>query len=255
MSVTKEAIKQGVEAVGVAAGDTVFVHSSLSAFGHVDGGADTVIDALLEVLGDTGTLVMPTFTWSRFHDADAAVFDVVNTPSETGRITEVFRHRDGVKRGIHLCHSVAAVGPNTEAVLGDGKSSFGRGSTFDALYELDSWNLFLGVDFRACTALHVAEELMNVPYRKHRSYDGSTVVLPDGSVIPSESTEFLRIKGYWNDFQKMGAIFNDAGIVRQTTVGEAELSNARIRQIIDISKHHLAEDIGFLLNPNTRHGL
>ena len=53
--VTKEDIKKGLNAVGLKEGDVVFVHSSLSAFGYVIGGADTIIDALLETVGNSGT--------------------------------------------------------------------------------------------------------------------------------------------------------------------------------------------------------
>ncbi len=53
---------QGFERLGLSAGDNVVVHSSLSSFGKVDGGADTVIDALEAVITDAGTLVMPTFS-------------------------------------------------------------------------------------------------------------------------------------------------------------------------------------------------
>lgn len=58
--VTKEGLKRGLRELGLKEGDIVGVHSSLSSFGYVDGGADTVIDALLEVVGEEGTIVMPT---------------------------------------------------------------------------------------------------------------------------------------------------------------------------------------------------
>jgi aminoglycoside N3'-acetyltransferase len=58
--VTKEELKRGLRKLGLKEGDTVGVHSSLSSFGYVEGGADAVIDALLEVVGEEGTIVMPT---------------------------------------------------------------------------------------------------------------------------------------------------------------------------------------------------
>jgi aminoglycoside 3-N-acetyltransferase len=47
--VTKEDIKKGLIKLGLKKGDIIGVHSSLSRFGYVIGGADTVIDALLEI--------------------------------------------------------------------------------------------------------------------------------------------------------------------------------------------------------------
>ena len=53
-AVTRADVVQALITVGVAPGDTVFAHSSLRAFGHVGGGADTVIDALMEAVGPAG---------------------------------------------------------------------------------------------------------------------------------------------------------------------------------------------------------
>ncbi len=58
--VTKEDIKVGLMKLGLNRGDTVGVHSSLSSFGYVEGGADAVIDALLETVGESGNVVVST---------------------------------------------------------------------------------------------------------------------------------------------------------------------------------------------------
>ena len=50
--------------MGFEPGDRVMVHSSLSSMGHVEGGAGTVVQAFLDVLGPEGTLMVPTFTHS-----------------------------------------------------------------------------------------------------------------------------------------------------------------------------------------------
>ncbi len=101
-TVTKDDMQGALRTVGIEKQDIVFVHSSLSSFGHVKGGADTVIDALLETVGDYGTIAVPTFTWGNFHDKEKVVFDTVNTPCETGRIPKVFRMRNGVIRSVHM---------------------------------------------------------------------------------------------------------------------------------------------------------
>ena len=51
---TLEDLVQDFHRLGVPGGGLVMVHSSLSSIGHVDGGAETVVDALLEALGPTG---------------------------------------------------------------------------------------------------------------------------------------------------------------------------------------------------------
>lgn len=256
-TVTLSDIASGLDTVGISAGDVVLVHSSLSAFGHVEGGADTVIDALLETVSATGTVVVPTFTWGPFHKAETAVLDIVNTPvkDEVGIIPETFRKRPQARRSVHICHSVAAIGPHTDEVMGEGIRSFGAGSTFHQLYQLDAWCLFLGATFGSCTELHAVEEYMQVPYRFHRDFRGSKVILPDGSEIESQSVEFLRTPGYGNDFVKMRDILAGHRVLNITTVGQAEAIAVRIRDIFDISVQYMREDIGFLLDEPSRHKL
>ncbi len=256
-TVTQADILTGLRKVGLSEGEVVLVHSSLSAFGWVEGGADTVIEALLEAVGETGTVVVPTFTWGPFHEAEGVTLDLRRTSckDEVGIIPETFRLREEARRSTHICHSVAAIGPHTEAVMGEGVSSFGEGSTFHALYELDAWCLLLGVEFTSCTELHAVEEYMRVPYRSHRDFPESTVILEDGREVPSKSIEFLRENGYRNDFAKMRAVFEEHGILRTTEVGDALVTNARIRDIFDVTVERMKEDIGFLLNKESRERL
>ena len=255
--VTKEDILRGLREVGLSEGDVVLVHSSLSAFGHVEGGADTVIDALLETVGESGTVVVPTFDWGHAHKAERVTFDVRNTSckKEMGIIPETFRLREEAKRSTHVCHSVAAIGPHTDAVIDEGKSSFGEGSTFHRLYDHDAWCLLLGVEFTSCTELHAVEEFMRVPYRYHRDYVGSTVILEDGTEVPSEALEFLRLEGYRNDFGKMREVLELHGVLRTTHIGDALVTNVRIRDIFDITREYMEEDIGFLLDEESRERL
>ena len=87
--VTKDDIAGELVGLGVPRGGLLFVHSSLSAIGEVEGGADAVVDALLEALGPEGTLVVPTFTYADPHDYPDSIdpkwiFDPATTHSGMG---------------------------------------------------------------------------------------------------------------------------------------------------------------------------
>lgn len=85
-AVTDKDIGRGLREVGLKAGDVVLVHSAMRTFGQVEGGADTVVAALLDVLGERGTLVVPTFTF--MHEAEEdPIIDPLNDPSEMGIIS------------------------------------------------------------------------------------------------------------------------------------------------------------------------
>ncbi len=107
---TRENLVSDLGALGLVAGDTVLVHSSLSAIGFVVGGAQAVVLALLDVLGTEGTLVAPTHSGdlsdpSRWENPPVPVdwwpviretmpaFDASLTPTrKMGIIAEVIRH-------------------------------------------------------------------------------------------------------------------------------------------------------------------
>ncbi|MCE7980447.1 MAG: hypothetical protein DYG89_04590 [Caldilinea sp. CFX5] len=105
-TLSREQIVNELYRLGLGAGQIVFVHSSLSSLGHVQGGAATVVDAFLAVLGVTGTLVVPTFTFAHGR-AEEPIFDPYHDRSEMGAITEAVRTRPGARRSCHLLHGVA----------------------------------------------------------------------------------------------------------------------------------------------------
>ena len=105
-------LTEGLSALGVSPGDVLMVHSSLSSFGRVQGGAETVISALTSRLGEEGTLVMPAF--SRFLQNGEDYWDREKTPSLMGVISETFRRMPGTLRSSHAAHSICARGNKAE---------------------------------------------------------------------------------------------------------------------------------------------
>jgi len=150
---TKEDIKEGLKKLGLPKGAVVMVHSSLSRFGYVEGGADTVIDALLESVGKEGTIVAPTITVSpRFSANIPPTFNPDTTPCWTGPIPERLRKRKEALRSLHPTHSVAAIGAKAKEIIEDHDecmSPCGRGAPYQKIGKLDNgFILFLGADLR-----------------------------------------------------------------------------------------------------------
>ena len=177
----KEHLFTELQALGVRCGDTVMMHSSLSALGQVDGGAETVVEALLDAVGDEGTLIVPGFrdsVWS----GDATF---VNTdcrdqcpqplcpskmPSIQGIITETIRKRPGCLRSCHPTHSWLALGADAKRVLINHCTALtpsGAHNPFEQLVELDGCVLMLGVGINTVTLWHYYEEVLGVPYQGH----------------------------------------------------------------------------------------
>jgi aminoglycoside 3-N-acetyltransferase len=164
---TKYSLANDFTALGIRKGDIIFVHSSLSKIGYVEGGADTVIDALLLAVGETGTVLMPCFTihGSMKNTLESGfVFDPRNSKVTTGTIPETFRKRSGVYRSLHPTHSVCAYGRFADRIVEGHELSgtnFGEGTPFHKFMQLGGKILGLGIDLGPVTFYHVLEDVKN----------------------------------------------------------------------------------------------
>jgi len=155
-----------LKTLGVAPGGLLLVHSSLSALGYVPGGEGTVIDALQEVLGADGTLAMPTHSWAEMGKG-CRTFDVRQTASCVGRITNDFHRLPGVVRSLHPTHSVAARGPLAHWLVAGHEQSetpCGEGTPYARVMDHGGQVLLLGVNFHVNTTFHGMEAMASVPY-------------------------------------------------------------------------------------------
>lgn len=161
-----EEISTCLAALGVRHGGVLLVHSSLSSLGWVEGGPETVIRGLLLALGAEGTLALPALSYD-YVGARNPAFDVRLTPSCVGAIPEYFRRRPGTRRSVNPTHSVCAVGPASEALLGEhhlDDTPCGPHSPFRRLRDLGGQILFLGCGLGPNTSMHGVEEVVEAPY-------------------------------------------------------------------------------------------
>lgn len=210
-------------ALGVPQGGKVLVHSSLSSLGHVDGGADTVIDSLLAVLGPTGTLLVPTLTGStHFSPQNPPRFDPAQTPSWTGAIPETLRKRPNAVRSLHPTHSVAAIGADAALLLRGHAHSVTPCDEWSPYGELarrdDGYILLIGVTHASNTTFHHVEELAGLPYHMQAGFAAATVVV-DGKEFTRHT--MLHKYGPARNFDVMEPFFLEQGIQHTGSVGAA----------------------------------
>ncbi len=227
MIVTEADIIKGLREIGVNEGDILFVHSSLSSFGYVEGGAETVINALMKVLGEGGTLAMPSFPVFEPHGEyglvynNDVVFDVRESPSRMGKITDVFWRYPGVKRSLHPTHSVACWGHRRDWLLEGHERclcSCGKDTPFHKLCQARGKILLMGVTHESNTTIHTIEDTNGAPTRslelfhpKVIDYEGREIVVPTYPHLPG----FPRC--YW----KMEEVCKNAGIQKECKVGNS----------------------------------
>ncbi|SHN30530.1 aminoglycoside 3-N-acetyltransferase [Cyclobacterium lianum] len=152
--------------LGLSGGDHLLVHASLNAVGRFRDRAGILVAALTEVLGSSGTLLMPCLSYKTVTQ-DHPDFDVSATPSCVGGLAEYFRTCEGVDRSLHPTHSVSARGRLSVFFLAEhwkDSTPCGTHSPFARLPEVQGKVMFLGCGSRPNTSMHAIEEKVIPPY-------------------------------------------------------------------------------------------
>ena len=220
--------------LGVTPGMDLMVHSSLSAIGFVEGGAETVVDALLQAVGKRGTLLAPSFN----HRA-AKVFNRLTTPTTNGTIPDALWQRTQAERSMHPTHAVAAIGPRA--------SDYCQGHLEAGIWAPDSpigklvhgggYILALGTTHDTSTAYHVAE--MSVPCGCIESFAiPDRIVREDGTVEEVLGLAF-RSGPCPVPTHKLDSTLDRRKLQRRGKVGQAECELVKAHDLWQVRREHL----------------
>lgn len=227
------------------------VHSSLSRLGWVVGGAQTAVLALVDAVGPTGTIVMPSMSpnlsepsrweappvpeswWQTIRDHMPA-YDAALTPMVgMGAVAECFRHLPGTVRSVHPAVSLMANGPLAQKVVHPHNlvSAFGEGSPLSRLYEMDARVVLLGVGHSNNTSLHLAESRTGWA-REHTITFGVPVMVGR----ERRWVTYVDVDYDNHDFELVGAAFAAAtGDEVRVPIGAGELIACNVREIVDFA--------------------
>lgn len=248
--VSRRSILMDLRALGVTEGDTLIVHSSLSALGWVIGGAQAVVEALLDATTASGTVVMPTQSmgssdpagWSNppvpveWHEqirAEMPVFDPALTPTGgMGRIVDCFRRHPQSVRSTHPLVSFAANGATAAAIVGEHPltPSLGDMSPLGRLYDQRAKVLLIGAGHASNTSLHLAEYRATWPTKQMERQ--AVALLSDGERIWHE---FEDVELDVEDFAQIGEAFAATGAERSGPVGQATARLCDQRELVDFA--------------------
>lgn len=229
-------LASGLAQLGVAAGMALEVHCALSRFGHLEGGADTVIDALIGAVGARGALVMPSFRLSPnlpLTEDDRRLGLTMKIrilpPNEKrtamGIVSDTFRQRPDVITGEGIFRVSA---------WGEGAAEHSRG--FQHLIDMDGYALLLGVDIYSLSTMHYVED-----------------VLPDdirGRFAPSAEARAKYPEDQWlieswaPEAKPWYAIQAEAyakGYIRDVSIGDARCMLFTVRPVIGLYRQALLE--------------
>ncbi|MDD3839419.1 MAG: AAC(3) family N-acetyltransferase [Clostridia bacterium] len=253
--ITRNRIYQDLLNLGIEKEDKLFVHSSLKSIGDVDGGADVLIDALIDIVGEQGLIVMPTFTFSyvgRVEQGKSVPFNNLKSPADTGKISDTFWRREGVYRSKHPTHSVAAWGKDAKNFVQDHGSDtyeFEKGTPLHKLAMQGGKVLLIGLDQTSNSMIYIAETLAGLPYLEVPLHDewGREYLLEDnnGKIYSVPIVE--KMSGCSRQFIKLNSEFEKQKLIVHGRVGNADSMLMNAVEVIDVAVKMLRQDPEFLL--------
>jgi len=245
---TRTSIAADLRALGVTRSCVLLVHSSLSSLGWVCGGPVAVVGALLDVLGPSGTLVVPTHTagnsdpagwenppiprsWWPTVREQLPAFDPRLTPSSgMGAVAEIVRTWPDAKRSDHPQTSFAALGRHAEQIVAGHllDSGMGEDSPLGRLYALDASVVLIGTGHASNSSFHLAEYRVPTPRRRRTA---AAVGTPTGRAwIAYDDVDLSS-----DDFGALGAAFDATGHTRLGRIGAADARLLRQREAVDFA--------------------
>jgi aminoglycoside 3-N-acetyltransferase len=245
---TQRQLEDDLTDIGVPSGSAVLVHASVEAIGPIEGGAETLVAAIRQVLGAEGTLLVPTFSFDPTTPFDYALPGSAesageasrNQPGTAGQIVPpspwygtrsfadaVQRQTDAV-RSEHPAFAFAAIGREAEALTLHVPFHYPLGSDgpLARLHQRNGWILLIGVGHTVNVSLNLAEIWANVPY-VHRS---TLLKMPGG-----EETTMLGSPDCSSGFAKIEPLLRQSRILHRGYVGNAESQLMRQQQTVSMA--------------------
>jgi len=250
LSYRPQDIEMALRGVGLEASDTVYIISSLSRLPGLEGYGTTAdpsavfCDALRAVIGDGGTIVVPTSS-QNLCNTDVT-FNPATTPSfERGLLPEYVRRLAGARRSFHPFTSYAAIGAKaahiTEKVT---RHAYGPETPEARMIDMGAKFLALGVGPNIITTVHHVEHVMGVPYRYHKEFMHPVLRNGNASIEPFYQFVWYRdadVKASQN--RRLFARLAGKLHIAQAELGRGRISSFSLSEFYALSVQEFADDI------------
>ena len=234
-------LQSKLQTMGLREGDTILMHSAFNFLNGFYGTPDQVIDGILNIIGNSGNLVMVSMSYTRSSYAylkEGVPFDVNNTMSAMGIITEIFRRKQGVVRSANPAHPILAFGPAAQWIITDHDKtmySCGKGSPFEKIVQLQAKALFFDVSLRSMTFFHYLEDLFQdtLPMKLYDDTPLEGIVIDaSGNKKPVKTYVFSsEARRYRNSRDLQQALRKD-NLIQTGKIGNTKLIVLDLKQVV-----------------------
>jgi aminoglycoside N3'-acetyltransferase len=243
-SLTQKDVLDDLKSLGLERGTAVEVHSSLRSIGYVEGGAPTVINALMEAVGEEGAIVMSAYLVT-------PLIPLTEEEKRKGIIAKVRKldEKADCKTGMGVIVDTFCKWPNTylgkgiNRVCAWGHNAKLHSQGYEYLLSIDGWVLLIGVDIHRCSCMHTAEDKVEMPKEIEEHFE-----------LPEEiRRQYPRTDWYveYNDphqplpVDAWGKVQTEAerrGLIRRGHIGQAECMLFKGKPVVDIYEEFLRRD-------------
>ncbi len=228
------------------------VHSAIATLSRRGYRAEAMIEALLDYMSK-GTVVMPTMTW-RAVTPEQPVWDEMETRSETGVMTEIFRTRYAARRSIHPTHSVAAHGAAADTLVARhhlDDTPVSANSPYGLMRSYQSYVMMIGVGLEACTAIHLPEETI-APDVYLRSLNAAEIY---SCRDRHGRVHDVRARRHWRldrDFPQFAPPLEQRGLMKSGTLEGCPYAAVGLRDLLDTVSSALLGELRGTLRQSER---
>ena len=241
---TEKDIVDDLRRLGLERGAAVEVHSSLSSMGFVEGGAQTVINALMDVVGEEGAIVMSAYLVS-------PLLPLTEEEKRKGITAKVrmLDENESCKTGMGVIADTFCKLPNTylgkgiHRVCAWGHNAELHSQGYEYLLSIDGWVLLIGVDIHRCSCMHTAEgkvewpreivEYLELPEEIQRAYPGTDWYV-----------EYQDPQKPWpaDAWGKVQVEAERRGLIKRGSIGKAECMLFKGKPVVELYEQFLRTD-------------
>lgn len=249
--ITKDLLIQKFSQLGIKEGDTLLVHASLSSLGYVVGGAEALFLALRDVIGEQGTIVVPSQTveisdpasWQyppvpeEWHDVIRNAIPAYSKDLAYSKAMGAFSQFIGILpdsiRSNHPMYSFTAIGEKAIEIIGQDTVDFpfGEESPLARMYSIGAKVLMIGTDFETNTSLHLAENRLNRPVIQEKS-----------KILTKTGEKWISFKNVeldlYDDYLEIQKNFMEQYTVNHISINEGNIYLFDMKECVDFAQHY-----------------
>ena len=236
---TKSDIIRQLEEMNAPQDKIVIVHSSLKAVGKVEGGAEALLDILIEYFTQKGGLLcIPTHTWHNI--GKEITMDMASGDNSLGALSTIALRKQSGVRSENPIHSLKIFGDKKKAMdfIKDEpfiKTSTAPNGCHGKLFTESGYVLRLGVAQNRNTYLHAVAEILELPNRMAKSPVKTCTKKENGELVYREI--LLYHTDYIGDislrFTKYDTAFRYHNCITDGFIGNAPTQLCDARKIKD----------------------